>query len=218
MLSELLMQLVWKFIAIHELVHIVHGHVDYLGDRHGASYIIEDPTQNGSPQMSLERQAMELWADSKAVTVTLVNLLLGGSHPLVASFTTSPEHRLYWWTFAMFTLFRIFGLQIDPATVAEGNHPPTAMRFQLVMLAAEIDVRQAVPTPANEFWAIVHEAQRDADISLRFLGARQLTVADINGIHDDRSRKHHESLVDCMDMQLRPILQKYAYVDLLPGA
>jgi hypothetical protein len=115
------------WITLHELAHIVQGHVRY---RKHVNYI-----------PPLDWQTCEIYADNWAVQTALyiVRARVQRAADLPAPFNVyyrDPSEALYHWTFAAFVFCRIFGDdRLTSMRSAPGDYPPWRFRQHMMMEA-----------------------------------------------------------------------------------
>ena len=110
--AQMCIDIAWRFLVVHELIHILHGHVGYLQKTRSLQLILEITQSRQPTNLSnddLDFQTIELWADSIACSVVLCGLLKQSHGPHLEEIFPKPEQRISLWSFAMFTLFRILG-------------------------------------------------------------------------------------------------------------
>jgi hypothetical protein len=218
--ATICIDLTWGFIVMHELVHLLHGHVEYLRQSRGLSCLLEILQSRQIPSLStddLDFQTLEFWADEKAMTVVLRGLLGKSNGTDLQSIFPRPEDKLFLWSFAMFTLFRIWGLRIDPASLEGRKHPPTALRFHATMVGAAFDVsRHFSEVSEHAFWDSVYAGQREAEKGIAYCGAKRLVEEDVIGTRDPRVDAHCTALGRHFRDVLFGELKKYSFVELGP--
>jgi hypothetical protein len=127
--------IVWRFIAWHEMVHILHGHVGYLNHKYSRRFSAKAARTITVPPLSpedLDFQAIELWADSYGAMASLRNLLTVPDSAGAYAAITNDRQRLFLWSLSLFTLFRLLGFEIDPLNLRNSNYPPNPVRFALL--------------------------------------------------------------------------------------
>ena len=208
--AQLCSEIIWSFIVMHEIVHIVHGHVGYLNTPTRASR-----TSQMIP-VDLEMQAIEVWADSMAISVTLRGLLTKSWESVLWNVFRSPEQKIFIWSFAIYTLFRIWGMEIDPANL-HGDHPPIALRFQIAMENAAAAAILVVPG-LNEslFRAVAVQGITQAERAIVYCGGNRL--GNPISLDDQRVAAHRKLLADHHDNVLRAKLPAYSYVGMKDSA
>jgi hypothetical protein len=216
--AEICMDLTWRFVAMHELIHIVHGHVEYLQSLSPhIPFFAEVLRAHGSVAVTtsdMDRQTMELWADYFAISVVMGGLLTK-SPGRINNVPLNPRERLFLW---VYTLFRLWGLSVDPSDM-RGSHPPTAIRFMMALrFPCCIVLNEAAKDiPEEEFFDIARRSLREADQAIRYCGGTDLPVADLLAIGDPKVQLHINSLVDHFDDVLKPKLMKHSYIPLTTG-
>jgi hypothetical protein len=215
-LAMVAIQCAWDFVFFHELVHITHGHLGYLKRSRSIPFILENSSSGRFHQLpsdDLDCQAIELWADSKAVTLTLGGFLRSKLGNGLDQFFPEPRHRLFLWSFAVFTLFRLRGIKIDIANMT-GTHPPKAMRFEIAMLSASLDVSDLCPDLETDFWKIIQGGQAEADKGIIACGGNGLLPSDVAGVRHPAAVQRRGELLNHFDNVLKPELTKYSFVTL----
>ena len=76
---------------------------------------------------------MEFSADAVAAGVVLRGLLNLSPGAGIYAGLNSPRDRLFIWSLALFTLFRIWDFKFDKAKMHQQTHPPSAVRFAVLM-------------------------------------------------------------------------------------
>jgi hypothetical protein len=208
--------LMWRFVAMHELVHIVHGHIGYKCSVSPACYLRSMVLAVHGSSLSrevLDHHTMELWADFKAAQVVMGGLINKSSDSLHGIFDT-PRARLFLWTFSLYTLFRLWGLKIDPTDLHGPTHPPTALRFELAVLGPCRDIAEPILERGDSYQSIVCDAQWAAEQAIVYCGGDALQTADVAGANHPAVQAHRDSLVDHFEKVLCNELKKHAYVKL----
>jgi hypothetical protein len=133
----------FDFLLGHELMHISHGHVDYLDDKYHQPFIAELGWHSPGPDVLLERQTLEMDADSGAATaVGMATIRLNAANLASPDFRWGPHCRtpgdaLFTWTFAVCSLFRLFGdVRIVGRDLLSDAYPPPGIRQGAVLAAA----------------------------------------------------------------------------------
>ena len=208
--------LVWRFTAMHELVHILHGHWDYLFTAHSLGFIVESMRPTAMPAMSrvaLDRQAMEFSADAVAAGVVLRGFLT--LSPLVGAYAglSDVRQRLFLWSLSLCTLFRIWDFKIDTTTMHTDSHPPSAVRF--AVLFAFVGYEAAVDSTGltwDEYLHVVKSGQAAAEMGIAYCGGARLKQADLDPLRDPKVKAHRDAIFEHHDEVLYPQLEKRAYV------
>lgn len=214
-IAELCVDLIRRFVAMHELVHILHGHVDYLQQTQSIPLMLESTPYGATPPVSraeFDRQSMELWADWVAASVVLRGFL--NKSPAVAAVLPHPRERLFFWCLSLYTLCRGWGFTMDLATLGRGTHPPSAIRFAFLMIGAVQDATTSVPELAGEYRTVVKDAMVEGENGIAFCGGERLTQKDRELLRDPCVMDYHRLLDSHMKNTLAAELTKCAYVAL----
>jgi hypothetical protein len=215
--SNLCMFAVWEFLAFHELTHILHGHCDYwqIAGKHKALLeVAGDPSENRGQHML--RQAIETYADSSAVSVTLSHVL--GPRKMQPGNDFPNRHRLYLWCYAIFGLFRIWGFTMETPTrkLDESDYPPTTMRYMMAMDTAKLHVQQYFPALYGDFDADCNRAEVDFDNDLMAVGGLSLLPSAVEGATGIASQLHMNWILQIMRETLAPALVPHHYLKIDP--
>lgn len=215
--SNLCMFAVWEFLAFHELTHILHGHCDYwqIVSKHKALLEVAGDAGENRGQHML-RQAIETYADSAAVSVTLSHVL--GPRKMHPGNDFSNRHRLYLWCYAIFGLFRIWGFTMETPTrrLDESNYPPTTMRYMMAMDTAKLHIQQYFPELYRDFDADCGRAEVDFDNDLITVGGLPLLPSAVEGATGIASQLHMSWILRIMRETLAPALVPYHYLKIAP--
>jgi hypothetical protein len=114
----------------------------------------------------------------------------------------------------MYTLFRTWGLKIDPTDLQGRDHPPTLLRYEMVMANAHLDVSDVCPELDNQFVEIVRSGQEEAEKGIVYSGGDPLPSDDVVGSNDPKVTSHLNALVNHLDNVLSPQLQEYAFIQI----
>lgn len=201
--------LAWGFIVWHELVHILHGHLEYRDGAPGTRSAGEAVRVFGPAALprDIDQQALEAWADSKAVSVVLRGLLLNSSVPTFPR----PQDKVFIWAFAIYGLFEIWGIEINPHKLW-GDHPPTALRFEMVVRGGVMDAITACPELEDTIWPAVHAGIKEAEQATRYCGGEPLLPEHVAGVRAPSVAEHCDALLDHFTRVLSPKLPQYTHV------
>jgi len=201
-----------NFVIIHEVVHILHGHVDYLFGSKAAPFMLEascpQPAQFVSEAV-LDYQAIELWADSIAFCVVLNGFL---DHTPMTGFDA--RLKLAIWTFAMYSLFRLWGLDFNPDDIASADHPPSILRLHTAITGSWLNVTGLNPEIGKDYLAVVTAALSEAENGFVRTGIRPIQRQELAKIKYPTVRAHREMLIDHFDNVLLNKLKKHSYIEL----
>jgi hypothetical protein len=210
--------LAWGFLMNHELIHIIHGHVEYLQNTQAIPLLLEISPSHPSVVLSssdLDYQTIELWADSKAAEIVLGGLFSKSYGPTLETHFGDVERKLFLWGFTMFALFRVWGFRMDPLKLHGELHPPTIVRFQLLMAQASIQIAKLFPELGDQkFYAASHAGQLEAERGIRYSGGPAVAAEDITASHDPNVDDLLKQLISHFENHLWKELEKYAYVPL----
>src|ERR1039458_4389946 len=123
-----------RFLVGHEIAHITLGHVDYMKSKTGAALIAEVGARAADKERLIERQCMEIHADTRSVFSGIESVRLthkfAGSTPSAWSRKALTEAQLIFdWASAMNLLFRLFGdARFSPARLCTTGYPPLPVR------------------------------------------------------------------------------------------
>jgi hypothetical protein len=138
-------ELALDFLTTHEFAHIANGHVDYAEEYLGIREIDEFGWAARAPgrrERALIKQTMEMDADSIAVLLSL-NSEWGrvvGAYPIPGpewhDFYSRPGMVSLQWSWAVSSLFRLFGEARLTDEDALESHPPPRLRSVMAQQAA----------------------------------------------------------------------------------
>ncbi len=142
------------FLIGHEIAHIARGHVDYWEAKVGVPFVAELTSDGSAPTLEIERQAIEVDADTRSIFAAAASLELTSrnadqfQHPW-ASAPPNLETLIWDWAFALHTLFRLFGdIQFRPEELAANTYPPLPVRRAIARATAytAFALRDSEPT------------------------------------------------------------------------
>jgi hypothetical protein len=213
-----------RFLVGHEIAHITCGHVDYLTSGNGAAIFSEVGLTDSSATGFLERQAIEVEADTRAIFANLASIedTVKYHGQLEAPWSinrhpTIPE-MLFDCCFAVNTLFRVFGDKRMTGVEISGPYPPMPLRRQsLVSLMLGY---------SKHYWNEMYEESIKPEIKWA-VSETELAYAAITGdepsdevrqnVFGDQTimKSHLQQIIECMEGGLRERLKPFAYE--LPG-
>jgi hypothetical protein len=164
--AHLLSTLAVEFLFRHELGHLMNGHVKLLGQRHLSNFIVEFEEPGAHGLSSLERQTLEMDADSFAVGIGMATVLGRLSEPdrifpqHWRQWYSSPRQALYTWLLSINVLFHLlYNGPVNLDDLESKPHPPPAIRMLMVESTVYEFLRmQSRDDLLAEFEAIVEEA------------------------------------------------------------
>jgi hypothetical protein len=200
-------------LATHELVHIVHGHVLYQYKKLGVSCILEvlraaPTTMPATSDQLLDLQAMEFWADAKAVEVILGGLISKQQFPALEEIFPSPADKVYFWAFTMYTLFRIWGLEFDLSSMNQSDHPPTVFRFRLAADTGFNEWKKRVPELSSDiYWMAVARGRNEAEKGIVYCGGNPLPGQEImETVTNPLATAHYNQIADRHDSLAKELI------------
>jgi hypothetical protein len=219
-LAEVCADIVWRFLAFHEMVHILHGHLDYVYDTYATRFIANAARPMAMPisRQDLDVQALELWADAVAARGSLANLLRTSENTGAYSVVTDDRQKLFLWSLSLFTLFRLWGFEIDPMLLS-GTHPPNPVRFAL-LADGGCDFTRLFPAIGDDdaYSNIVRQGQAAAEQGIAYCGGARLQYEHVKGIDDPLVAAHCNALLDHYHKILVPELTERAYIKVTYGS
>lgn len=206
--ANMCQDLLAHFLATHELIHIVHGHVLYQYKKMGLSCILEilRATQSAPPipDQLLDLQALEFWADAKATETILGGLISNKQFPALETLFPTPAEKVFLWAFTMYTLFRIWGMEFDLSEMEKSSHPPSVFRFRLVAGVGKDEWEKRVPGINPEvYWAAVAQGRNEAEKGIVYCGGDPLPGHELLKVatdpiatdHYNRIAQRHDELI-----------------------
>jgi hypothetical protein len=211
-------QFAFDFLVIHELAHIVVGHLGFMKSKGYLAYILEaaggktDKQQSEPP--NIVRQAVEYGADTTAVGITIEKIL--SNRGLVQSRTQDVfpgvEQQLAIWCFAINVFFRLWGISIDINSMDKGKYPPTAMRFSLAINLANTLLRKMRPDLNPSFLDISNYAFTEANDAIIAIGGSTIQKCDLDPVFSAEGQAHHARIRNCWFKEIVPELKAHSYV------
>jgi len=134
-----LCNLVFDFLAAHEMAHIVNGHAEYTEFKFTVPSIMEFGTIPATPEASLEAQAMELDADFTGALpmVTTVKRVVSQRSLLPQPLATrykDPAYAIFDLAAAICIIFRLFNDNgITGVDLSKSSHPPSRLRQRMIL-------------------------------------------------------------------------------------
>jgi hypothetical protein len=209
-----------RFLVGHEIAHITLGHVDYLNSANGTAVFSEVSLKDNGPTGHLERQAIEVEADSRAIFANLLSIVqtLKESGDLKVPWTeeggpTAPG-MMFDCSFAVNTLFRVFGDQRMTGVDTSVPYPPVPLR-RLMLTTVMLGF-------AEHNWKELYEEFVKPATKLA-VGQTELAYAAITGdelseeikqdVFGNRivAKSHMKQIFECLEGGLRERLKSFAY-------
>ncbi|RFB94485.1 hypothetical protein B5K08_09885 [Rhizobium leguminosarum bv. trifolii] len=120
----------FQWLVLHEMAHILNGHLALGKDINGLTYILEDdPSSNYDENITY--QALELDADCFANIVAIRQAI---GRPLELEAINTVEGRLKSYVFGILAIIRSFDAEpFEPSRIFQSDHPPGGIRMNYLM-------------------------------------------------------------------------------------
>jgi hypothetical protein len=209
--------IVFDFIAAHELTHIAHGHTDYYVDECGLPFIQELGYVPNTASGNLDLQTMEMDADFHAAYLLTVNIkrVMGERHllPTLAQFAfRDPPTAMFNLAVAVSILARLFEDDgITGVDLSTRSHPPWRWRQMMTL--------NAIANYASTLWDEMIVRQIEAAFSnaivtvekaFQIITGTGVHVAGLNHVWGPPGFLYAKSLMACWRTSLRTKLLKYS--------
>lgn len=210
------------FLVGHELVHIVHGHVDYLNVKRQQRVTAELGAFEGwSNEERLERQALEQDADRRSIFSRIDSLRFTFENPKRKAVpwrpdTKHPVELLVDWALSVHVLFRLFGdIRFSLTRLADTPYPPLPLRRVMCEAAA--------------FWAVgsifgsewqpqareaLQRARNETELAFSVLLGEEPSPAGLEPALSKEAAAHATGLHRYWHAHLVKVLQPFAYEEL----
>jgi len=213
----LLSHLAMQFLALHELGHIVRGHIDYRLNN-GQSTPHEDSTIHMvkiGGQSGLLSQGMEFDADFFATHNGMAfysNSFKGLELPLDGRMRV-----MGLWVFAVCSLFRVFGLiPNDAVQLDDYSHPPVGMRMYVLLstyanrLQEESEIFFGKRLSKEEISKYIKNCLLDVETGFREIGDDEETLeTGFNSFNFDAQHLSHSHKVMKSFNNIRPEIEVF---------
>jgi hypothetical protein len=206
--AQLMYDLVQRFVAIHEITHIVYGHIGYLQQRGHVACLLEIQ-HSAVSKANRDLQVMEISADDAAAYTVMNQFVNNPDRHKPGARLPDARTRLFLWSFAMHSLFRLWDFTIDP-TDLDDDHPPTPVRFAVLTGGTWRDVAHTIPEIGDEYADIVIAGGREAEKAIRYCGGTPLRPEDV--VDDPRVEAHMNDLFIHHDDVLIHEFMKHAHI------
>jgi hypothetical protein len=203
------------FLTFHELAHILYGHTLCFGAQSGCGAMLEafqEPPHTTAD--AIIHQGLEVFADYAAAQCGISSLLnfTGDVPEPITSIYSTPQQRLFLWCFAIAALFWTWGITVDVDDLSRATHPPTAMRYQILINGARDWVKDAFPELFDGFMEICGAAQEQLNLAVGEIGGVPIGKTNIAGLYDPAFVQHRHQIFACMRETLLPELDKWSYL------
>ena len=211
-----LCNLIFDFLAAHEMAHIVNGHASYTAFEFTVPCIMEFGTIPATTEASLESQAMELDADFTAAfpMVIMLRRIVSERNKLpepLASRYASPANAIYDLATAIYTLFRLFGDSgITGVDLSKASHPPSRLRQMMILntMGNYIEERwdKTLYRVAEEQFS---RAVRDVEDAYELITAGPQQVSGLNDVWSAHGLGYAATIANYWNSTLRPKLEDH---------
>ncbi|HEX4341319.1 MAG TPA: hypothetical protein VH062_35670 [Polyangiaceae bacterium] len=123
--AEELTAMALEFVSVHEAAHILNGHCGFYQDHLNGATLDESVVATPSGISQAFRHAIEIDADSCAVTEGMKRIRIDSLNPLFPTL----EDTLFAWAFAIGVLFHIWSPYWPHVAMASPTHPPPSTRW-----------------------------------------------------------------------------------------
>jgi hypothetical protein len=205
------------FLVGHEIAHIARGHVDYLASKRGAAFLVEMGQGPGSADDLIERQTLEGDADRRSALAgarSVQDTLAKPDRPAPPWATAPPGlgELAYDWSFAMNTLFRLFGdVRLAGSGITTSNYPPLPVRRRIAMATVIRTLLSPGESDDDPVAAAVGRGAGDAEAAFAAITGTTPSFEGLRGALGEEGRAHEQRLIDCWNGGLRDRLASYAY-------
>jgi hypothetical protein len=217
--AEFLEDQATMFLVGHELVHIVHGHVDYLNAKRQMQITTELEPSPGSHL--IERQALEQDADTRSIFSRIDSLRFTFANPnrVIARWRPDAAHPLDLlrdWAISVNLIFRLFGdIRFNGVPLDAMPYPPMALRRAMCDAMALAAFQQTFGAeyaqPARDALLL---ARHDTDLAFATLLGTEMTSEAISPEYARTIDTHAERLIAYFMDELVPELRPFAHVGL----
>lgn len=134
--AKFFVSICFEFILLHEVAHIIMGHLDYLENKQVTDVSFSEVIKC-ERITKLERHTLEWDADSFAVSY-FVNWWIDHhknkkQDERIPFLFNDPYLGFFHLSYAFYMAFRVFGFQFDPTKpYLEGSHPPIRIRQHMI--------------------------------------------------------------------------------------
>jgi hypothetical protein len=207
---NLLLECAFRFLVVHELAHILKGHVDYMDKRFSVPFLAEMGWIGKSASDALTRQSFEMDADSQAAGRLAGGLKKTTDHPL------SLQECAFGSVFAFCTLFHLFGDRTFTGHESTQAYPPVRVRQQMcaqlwgaIINDWAADERQTCLTAGNDAIAAV-------EFILPKLTGQSAVVKGLEEAFGKVGVDYAKKLMEHFELVTVPALRPYQYHDFDP--
>ena len=204
------------FLAMHELAHVVNGHVDYVSTSHSINIIEENYA--GKFANPLVSQTLEMDADCFGIVINVRRILSilksdipEFAKPLYKSFKDS----IHLFSFSVYSLWRLFGMgEYNDEILDTYNYPPPGLR-QFMSLSTISTMFLVDGKPNEEISNALNRAILDVETAFDAISEYQGTQRPIVFALTSNSQKHVD-IVRRNWNNVRPLLEPFTLTKLAP--
>jgi hypothetical protein len=200
------------------IAHITNGHVDYVQAKSGNGFIAELGWYEEGQKALLERQALEADADCRSVVsaVDTVRLMSTRTAPVIAPWSASRLEAgdlLFDWSFAMNSLFRLFGdVRFTGASLPTVPYPPLPLRRMIATVEAYTIIKATwQPGLVEAAVAAFRRAIFDTETAFAAITGQEVSADGLGDALGPDGHAHVHALMDLLHGELRDRLLPYAY-------
>lgn len=218
--ASLLHHLAFDFLVMHEVYHVIHGHVALLADM-GQRQIAEAGWVPAGDEASTFRLTLEWDADASTAYRLLDRMFLDISDPNSQLIRQSPYLRdhataMSAYVFATSALFRLFGDgEFRNVKLPAVGQLPARFRQIMALNTAFNRARRHGNAEQAAFWQeVVLGAARDVEEAFRLLTNESPTTSGLEDALGEPGQRYHNQLEAYWRGTLRDRLIPYAHIDL----
>jgi len=197
------------FLVMHEIIHITHGHVGYIGESIGLSHIME-VSQMAAPAPAvfdpIVRQALEMDADCNSIAAILSML-----RKFEKTDHVQREDMLYKFCFALAGIFHLWGWKIDHNSLDREAHPPVALRYLMCVDHADRYLKRREPELHPAFMPIANKAFHDSWRAIDLIGGDWSRAHAVASTIDDERSLGHLNRLSAKWAEIRPDVARFSF-------
>lgn len=210
--AEWLLGDVFRFLMVHEIAHILDGHVNYSKSNFGMPFLFEFEKKNtGNDEAMLTRQTWEIDADSQGAMYLTSNAK--------RLFKDCPPHDIFGYVcrvaFAMCSFFRVFGDSKFMGDEMSDAHPPHRIR-QVICMERAMQVAKTWPDwpySTEESISVFYHAVPETDNIFAGLADDAFTRIGLAEALSEQGKEYRKRLNNHWNV-VRPLLKPFAFHDL----
>ncbi len=212
--AHLLSAIAVEFLFQHEIAHLMNGHVRLINRRSEIRFLVEFDEHSSQSLSSLDRQTLEMDADSFAVAqgaATFVGRLAEPEKVFPKDWRQwyrSPRQALFAWIFSVYSLFRLFYKgPADLDDLESAVHPPPGIRmFMVTACLLEFLKVRGQETLMKQFEPILEEVIQEVEDAHSVVARCPVDATGTYQWTDPRAQRHVSRVIDNWK-HLRPQLE-----------